>query len=60
MKVIKKRANLPVETSISSWVGYDDDHIYTMGFVHEKLKTPQFHMMKVPATTLELKYVTYT
>lgn len=25
--------------------------------MHEKLKTPQFHMMKVPKTTLELKYV---
>jgi len=57
MKVLKKRANVPVETSMSSWMGYDDDHIYTMGFVHEKLKQPQFHMMKVPSTTLCLKYV---
>lgn len=56
MKVLKKRANVPVETSMSSWLGYDDDHIYTMGFVHEKLKQPQFHMMKVPSTTLCLKY----
>ncbi|TFJ81487.1 hypothetical protein NSK_007209 [Nannochloropsis salina CCMP1776] len=56
MKVLKKRANVPAETSISTWVGYDDDHIYTMGFVHEKLKQPQFHMMRVPATTLLLNY----
>lgn len=26
-------------------------------FVHEKLKQPQFHMFKVPSTTLELKCV---
>ena len=57
MKLLKKRANVPVDTSISAWVGYDDDHIYTMGFVHEKLKQPQFHMFKVPQTTLELKCV---
>lgn len=57
MKVLKKRANIPVESSMSTWVGYDDDHIYTMGFIHEKLKQPQFHMMKVPSTTLELKYM---
>ncbi|EWM20227.1 lactoylglutathione chloroplast [Nannochloropsis gaditana] len=56
MKVLKKRANVPAETSISTWVGYDDDHIYTMGFVHEKLKQPQFHMMRVPATALLLNY----
>ena len=31
MKVLKKRASLPVEASMSVWVGYDDDHIYTMG-----------------------------
>ena len=30
----------------------------TIGYcVHEKLKQAQFHMMKVPSTTLELKYV---
>ena len=57
MKVLKKHANVPPETSISTWVGYDDDHIYTMGFVHEKLKQPQFHMMRVPATALLLKCV---
>ncbi|EWM23035.1 hypothetical protein Naga_100673g1 [Nannochloropsis gaditana] len=56
MKVLKKHANVPPETSISTWVGYDDDHIYTMGFVHEKLKQPQFHMMRVPATALLLNY----
>jgi len=57
MKVLKKHANVPPETSISTWVGYDDDHIYTMGFVHEKLKQPQFYMMRVPATALLLKCV---
>lgn len=36
MKVLKKRANVPVETSMSAWVGYDDDHIYTMGCVSKK------------------------
>lgn len=37
MKLLKKRANVPVETSISAWVGYDDDHIYTMGCVYGRL-----------------------
>lgn len=55
MKLLRKRANIPVETSMSSFVGYDDDHVFTMGFVHEKLKEPQFHVFKTPKTLLELK-----
>lgn len=57
MKLLYKRANVPVETSMSAGVGYDDDHVYTMGFVHPKLHTPQFHMFATPKAMLELKYV---
>jgi hypothetical protein len=57
MKLLRKRANLPVETSMSWCVGYDDDHVFSMGFVHEKLPTPQFHVFHTPKTMIELKYV---
>jgi len=57
MKVLKKRANLPVEASMSSYMGYDDDYVYQMSFVHEKLHNYEHHAFKVSDAKIELRYM---
>lgn len=57
MKVLKKRANLPSEASMSTHMGYDDDYVYQMSFVHEKLHDYEHYAFKVSDAKIELRYL---